>query len=329
MNILVVDVAAVEGGALTILKLFRDRLSEDKDNHYFFCVSRAEISDTDNITVLTFPWAKKSWFHRLWFDYHVCRGLLRQYGIEKIISLQNTAVPRVAVPQMIYLHQPLPFVEYRFRLTDNPRLWCYQNIISRLILSSLKRADSITVQTHWMKKAVIERAGISEDRITVEPPPVELKAGARFSQSEWKGELFYPASNIPYKNHILLFKALAYLKEKKTPVPTLFLTLTEEQLPGDCAALYPSLKEHIVLLGSLPREEVLRQYGKSALVFPSYIETYGLPLLEAKNAGCPILASDCAFSHEILSDYPQARFFDPFSTAGLADAIESIEVELH
>ena len=50
-------------------------------------------------------------------------------------------------------------------------------------------------------------------------------------------------------------------------------------------------------------------YARSILVFPSYVETFGLPLLEARKSGTYILASDCSFSREILEGYEKALFF--------------------
>ena len=35
-------------------------------------------------------------------------------------------------------------------------------------------------------------------------------------------------------------------------------------------------------------------------------------MLEAKMHQAPIIASDCAFSHEILDGYHKVEFFDPF-----------------
>ena len=46
-------------------------------------------------------------------------------------------------------------------------------------------------------------------------------------------------------------------------------------------------------------------------------------MLEAKMHESPILASDCAFSHEILDGYQKAEFFDPFNFIKLAEKMES------
>lgn len=68
----------------------------------------------------------------------------------------------------------------------------------------------------------------------------------------------------------------------------------------------------------MPPAEVMKEYTRSVLLFPSYIETFGLPLLEARMSGSPILASDCPFSHEILDDYDGVSYFDPFRPEELA-----------
>ena len=62
--------------------------------------------------------------------------------------------------------------------------------------------------------------------------------------------------------------------------------------------------------GSISREKVFEMYAKSILIFPSYVESFGLPLLEAKLTGTYIIASNTPFCHEILDGYDKADFFD-------------------
>ena len=67
---------------------------------------------------------------------------------------------------------------------------------------------------------------------------------------------------------------------------------------------------------------MLKRYNESSLVFPSYIESFGLPLAEARAMGTVIFASDCPFSREVLAGYENAYFFDPFKPEQLAALME-------
>lgn len=78
----------------------------------------------------------------------------------------------------------------------------------------------------------------------------------------------------------------------------------------------------IEFIGYIDINSVYDYYSKSILIFPSYIETFGLPMLEAKMHKSPILASNCPFSHEILDGYEKVQFFDPFNSFDLYKKIK-------
>lgn len=327
MNILVVDVPATTGGALTILNEFYEKFKKDSKNHYYFCVSTPSLNNYDNITVLSFPWVKQSWFHRIFFDIFYANKIIKNYNITKIFSLQNTAVPFTKISQDIYLHQPLPFVEYRFHFIENKLMWTYQNIISIIIYYSLKKADNIIVQTQWMKKAVIDKCNISSEKITIYAPIAQNYNNYRYEDTPYSRKtFFYPASPLSYKNHQLILDASLILKKRGISDIKIYFTLS-----GDENALAYKLKDSvikenlpIIFLGAMNQDEVFKMYSKSILIFPSYIETYGLPLKEARDVQTIILVSNCLFSHEILQDYEKKYIFDPFSAEELADIMEVI-----
>ena len=94
---------------------------------------------------------------------------------------------------------------------------------------------------------------------------------------------------------------------------TVTLTLPEEMSRG-----------RVRCSGRLPYDEVVTRYHTATLLFPSYIETFGYPLAEARQAGTIVLASDTAFSREVLEGYENAYFFDPFRPQELADLMERV-----
>lgn len=309
MRILVLDVAASASGAVTVLKEYYQKALLDKGNRYYFCISIVPLESKQNINVLSFPWVKKSWFHRLYFDYIVIHKYIKKYKIGKILSLQNLTIPFCDLPQTIYLHQSLPFSEHRFSILQEPKLWVYQNIIGRMIFHSLRIADTIVVQTNWMKVAVVKKIALKEDRVLVIPPKVDLPVNKYFDIKKYQNRFFYPATGFGYKNHIAIYKAVQVLKKKGITNFKVALTLTEENLPGECRILHEELKDNFELLGTLEYEQVIEEYCKSVVLFPSYIETVGLPLIEAYTCGCYIVAADEPFSREILGEYGKVKFF--------------------
>ena len=78
----------------------------------------------------------------------------------------------------------------------------------------------------------------------------------------------------------------------------------------------------IRFVGMMSREDLFAQYARSVLVFPSYIETIGLPLLEARSVGAPILAADCLYARDGVGDYEKAEFFETFDAKKLSEMME-------
>ncbi len=83
------------------------------------------------------------------------------------------------------------------------------------------------------------------------------------------------------------------------------------------------LSNRIHLLGEIPYTQISQLYQDSALfVFPSYLESFGHPLLEAMQAGVAILAADIEVSREIAAD--AAEYFEPMDSNVLAVAIDRL-----
>lgn len=329
MRIMVFDVPAVSGGALTILIQYYEkaRKNENEKNIFYFVLSKPFFEETSNVKVLRFPWIKKSWLHRWCFDTFVAHKLVKKYEIDEILSLQNLLIPRAKVKQILYLHQTLPFTEKKFKFTENYKLWIYQNIIGKKIIRSVKKAEIVIVQTIWMKNACVKLVGLTPDKIKVCVPKVNISEPKQFSQcSDSDTMFFYPANAAMYKNHTVVVDAAFKLKQKGIENFKVVFTLKGDENKGinELVGKAKVNDLYIDFVGPLTLERVYEYYSKSVLVFPSYIETFGLPMLEAKIHGCPIIASDCLFSHEILDEYDKTCFFNPFSSDELASCMAKL-----
>lgn len=191
----------------------------------------------------------------------------------------------------------------------------------------IRNCDEIWVQTVSMKNAmglqhplaIIKVKPLVDDDLAarlanpsalVQPQLVEA---AQFT-------FFYPADAVGHKNHEHLLKAWEILAEEDRK-PTLLLTLRSSEMEHlkKRAQLDRSLAIGLVNLGWLSREDVLKEMKKSsALIFPSRAETFGLPMLEARALGVPIIASEREFVRDVCRPH---QTFDPDSPRSIALAV--------
>ncbi|GER74418.1 glycosyltransferase [Weizmannia acidilactici] len=311
MRIIVFDVPADGGGPLTILKKYYNDAIFDKANEWIFIISTPKLEETNNVKIIRFPWVKKSWIHRLFFDAFISPRLIEKYNADEILSLQNITV-KSQLPQTLYIHQPLPFIEKRYKIWENPLFWFYQNPIGKKIYKSARLANKIIVQTEWMKKATVEKAKVESTKIDIISPELNLKIKQKFQPNKKSmNTYFYPASAMVYKNHKVIVEAARLLKEQGITDIEVIFTLNGSENRNIKKLYKQVLKSNLAIkfIGTIPYEKVLEYYSKSILLFPSYIETFGLPLIEARLHGAPILASDTSFSREILNKYDKVNYF--------------------
>ncbi|MCR4591326.1 MAG: glycosyltransferase [Lachnospiraceae bacterium] len=346
-RIVVLDIAASKTGALSILRDYYAHVqSLNDDNEWYFIIGAEglikEDSNKPNIHVIVREDVKNSRFKRLLFDHFSGKDFLRELKPDLIISLQNTlpvGAEKLAETK-IYLHQPLGFQKikkFSFFNKWERGLAVYQYLIAGEIDRSLKRADSITVQTKWMKDAVIEKDGIAPEKIEVEAPEIRGVGGlckpdglsdaelCKPDAPEQSGVLckplfIFPAGNILYKNHQCILDAVKILSDRGIRGFRVIFTEEEQNLPW--LKVHEECRDVIDWRGMIERDKLLSLYRKAVLLFPSYIETYGLPLAEARAAGAGIIAADTPFAREILSGYTKAEYFDPFDPPALAGLME-------
>ena len=340
MRIAVLDIAASKTGALSVLQDFAAYVKKNASEHEWFFVTGAEglleeSPDAPDFHVIVRSDVKRSKMHRLAFDSVHGASFLEKLEPDVILSMQNTlprGVERIRkadgtkVRTVLYVHQPLGFQDtkrFSFIKSGERELAMYQYLIAANIDKSVKAADHVIVQTDWMKKAVMDKDRIPEERISAVLPDIEDLSGFRDLSLSWKsGNFIFPAGPIYYKNHSAIVKASQMLREEGVTGFKTGFTLEASELPW----IDESEKndQAIEWLGSLPRAELMRRYQTSTLIFPSYIETFGYPPAEARQFGVPVLAADTPFTKEVLHGYENAWYFDPFKPEELADLMKKV-----
>ena len=352
MRIVVNDIAASKTGALAILMDFYDHVARcGSDHEWIFLTGIDCIKDPPPfIKVRVMDEVKRSGRDRLKFDLIRGSAFIEDLEPDVVFSMQNTltrgAIRRrkdlvrdgavlaragEKVPQVLYVHQPLSFQttkRFSFLKKEEREYAVYQYLIGSLIESSVRRSSLCIVQTEWMREAVAKKTGKDINLIHKVLPEVGDLSAYRLAFSEgrpvgWDPKsFFFPSGEILYKNHECVLKAAAILNKKGFTDFGVHFTL--KGLSDVTDRVYPDPEGNINWHGRTDREGVLLRYRESTLVVPSYIETFGVPLAEARQVGSLILASDCPFSREVLDGYGNAYFFDPFSPEQLAGLMEQV-----
>lgn len=324
MNIFVNATAADVGGLKSIVDHFLTHISKsEEENTYYIFVSNDHFNTFKSEKIIIINTNSKKWIKRLLWDSNGMKRWANKNNIipNQIISLQNTAVNFKNVNQIIYLHTPIPFVEYEWKLTkkNQRKLWFYKNIYPFFIKLFLNNNCSIVVQANWLKKRVSSRMKVSENRIFVIKPDFSLKQEDidmllnvdSNRKSSDQISMFYPAIDYVYKNHLTILKALKKLKDENNSLyqKLVFVITVDEQSDTYKYAKQLGIEDAIKFLGKVPFSEIVKEYKRSNFVlFPSYIETAGLPLLEAAYFKKLIICSDEVYARELIGDYKGVHF---------------------
>ena len=318
MRIVVNDIAAEYGGALTVLKSFYEYIIDhDHENEYIFLLSIRLLEETDHIKIIICDDVKKSGLHKMKFDFFTGRKLINELKPDYVLSLQNIITVGVKARQGVYVHQSIPFQnEKKFSLLKSAERGTaiIQRFIGAIIKRSVRKADDVFVQTKWMRENVAQKSRVSIDKISVVPFEAKIYQNAPVAADCPKNKFFYPATfESIYKNQDCIYKAIDTLKSRGICDYQVLFTLPADQQP---------MRDQITHCGMLSTEELYQAYADNIIIFPSYIETIGLPLLEAQETNTVIFAADCQYAREVLEGYANAYYFHPFHPDELADLMQ-------
>ena len=201
----------------------------------------------------------------------------------------------------------------------------------------LDRAGAIIVPTNYIahqiesfypatggKLHVVPHAAGSGFRRCKEPPEV-----LRNLQPEVFNYFLYVGSAYPRKNLERLLESYDRLPEMIKCKYKFILVLTGvsrhiNDLKNNCADLLEP--PDVTILNGVSERELARLYSSSsALILPSMEEGFGLPVLEAMQCGCPVIASNASCLPEVAHD--AALFVDPSSIDSISEALKKLALD--
>jgi glycosyltransferase involved in cell wall biosynthesis len=207
-------------------------------------------------------------------------------------------------------------------------------VLQSWILSGLREAKNVACDSKHTADQVIRLAGLPVERLRV------IRLGlnqpfARLDEVEYgkilnqlfqlRGlprparYLFHVGGNHWYKNRRGLIEIFSQVIAS---VPDIQLVFAGQHLPVELTAVIEKkgLSRLVLSIGGVSHSELNALYAAAeALVFPSLVEGFGWPLIEAQASGCPVFASDRPPLNEITND--SAILINPLAVDETAQVI--------
>lgn len=320
-----------KGGTLTILRQCLEYLSTRDDLRVIAIVHKRELCDYPGIEYIEKPNTIKSWLLRLWCEYVSFYRISKKLApVYLWLSLHDTTPNVKAERRAVYCHNPFPFYPWKWReLFLNYRIVLFSWFSKYIYRINIHKNFRVIVQQQWIREQFKKLFRIEENRIIVAKPgniPEVVYDGCNDSVTDVY-QFIYASFGDIHKNFELLCEASCIL-EKEIGTGRFKVTITvDKTLNKYCRWLYSrwGSVDSIKFAGFMSREALYSAYAQSdCLVFPSKVETWGLPISEYAATGKPMLLADLPYAHETASGAGSVMFFDVDDAEDLASRMKSM-----
>ena len=297
------------GGAVLLQYLMEKILAPPAKDQFFFLLDprfdKLAVLDKNYAVVQNSMKARKKFYKETQSNY------------TKVFCFANTPPPvRIKAPTYTYLHNQ--------KLLEAPRrvfskMYFTQYLKYLVIKLYNKNTDYYIVQTRHMVTE-LTNIGLKDTAHTLSIPFYDNEkyttGNSKPFERRVKDEFVFISNPSPQKNYPRLLDAWEYLLEKDFS-PRLHVTIddTAPQLIDrvkELNARGARIVNHVYLD---PRE---LYFNCPYLIFPSIIESFGLPLIEAADSGMKVIASDLPYVYDVVKP---SLTFDPFDKIAIADAV--------
>ena len=339
-NVVISGISLRSGGTLSI---FYDLLEELKKGNYFhdynifILVHNKEFFSEykDVAQLIEYPYAKRSWLLRLFYEYIYFKKQFKKVQIYVWLSLHDISPNIICEKQFVYCHNPTPFLRASYKIFKfSKTVFLFALFYKYLYRINIHRNTAVLVQQEWIRKKFMKMYNLPENKIIVAKPSIKhlpdvqsciINQAININFNN-KFNFIYPAFPRVFKNFEVLCEAVKYLPDEVQRKIQVIITIdgTENKYASYIYKKYHLLSS-IKFIGLVDRRTLFNIYNKvNAMIFPSKLETWGLPMTEFMCTQKPILAADLPYAHETLMGYKFVSYFDMDSPCNLAKEMQLV-----
>lgn len=297
--------------------------------HFFFDRSFSQdfIFGKNVIPHVVPPQARRPFLMRIWYDVS-WPYFLKKVNPDLIISPDAQCSLKTSFPQLVVIHD----INFEHYPQDIPAVYA-RDLKKRTPLFCNKAARVVTV-SEFSKEDISKQYNISPEKIDVvynaankaysvldAAEKVEVKTRITGGQDYF----IFVGSIHPRKNLQRLLPAFIQFKNATGSPMKLVIVGNTFWKNKELASVIESTvhRDDIIFIGRLDVKELSKVVGAAlASVYVSYFEGFGIPIVEAFNAGVPVITSNVTSLPEVAGD--AAVLVDPFSVSAIAEALERV-----
>lgn len=249
--------------------------------------------------------------------------------------LCNTGPIKQSIPTVLTVHDLIPCLPKQGR--SKPKSHKDRAITAywRYVMPrTIGKASHIVTISQVSKRDIVGLLGIPESHVTVvynglHPDFKRIDNTEELNQIRAKYNLpnrflMGFASSDQRKNTAGLLRAAGILAKDFPDINVVLICATQaakDMAQENLAKEAPGLK--LTILNHVSRQDLVAIYNVSdALVFPSFYEGFGLPVIEAMACGAPVIASNTSSIPEVAGG--AAILIDPRNANGTAEALKQV-----
>lgn len=307
------------------------RITQKQKEHRFIFFFDRQWSDefifSENITpVALFPQSRHPFLWYLWFGFSV-PAALKKYKASLFLSPDGYLAHDTTVPQIPVIHD-LNFEHY-----PNDLPFLYSQYYRHYFPKYARKAARIATVSDFSKNDIASRYMISPGKIDVVYNGCNhifrmvddvVKAATRKRFSENKPYFLYVGAQHQRKNLQNIFRAFDSFKNEHNDYK-LLIAGQKKWWTDEMETAYGNMKfkSDVIFTGRLSDENLaLVTASAKAMVYVSYFEGFGIPVIEAMRCGVPVIASNVTSLPEVAGD--AAFFVNPFSADEITLAMKKI-----
>ncbi len=302
------------------------------EHEFIFIFDRpydSEFIFSKNITpVVIGPPARHPFLFVLWFEFSVAY-ILKKYKADLFLSPDGYLSLRTKVPSIAVIHD----LNFEYYPKDLP--FFSRNYYRFFFPRFARKAKRIITVSNYSKNDISTLYHINTDKIDVAyngvkdiygPISKEGQQAIRDEISKGKNYFVFVGALHPRKNLVGLFTAFDLHKKQSLSKSKLVIVGNKQYWTKEIKTSYEQMyhKADVIFMGHLSPNRLNEVISSSlAMVYVSYFEGFGIPIVEAFKSQTAVITSNVTSMPEVAGD--AALIIDPFDISDIAKAMNTIE----